>query len=466
MEKRLFISILLAGLVIGLQAQLIITSDGGQPHTSAYLEVRSFSKGFMPPKLNTGQRDSIAGPATGLMIYNSDCHDIQYFNGTQWIPAGNQGGLAIPGSIDGPEDVCIQSSGHFFSVQPAPGATGYQWIVPEGASITSGQGTAAIIVSFGSVSGWVAVSALNDCYRSLPVKMMVNVSPYETVGVTVIADKTQVCQGQSVTLTASPLNGGTSPFFQWKKNGVNITGANGSVYSYIPADNDQITCQVVSSMNCVNGNPAISVPVILTVENSITRHHSPGTVAPVQKTVTYELATGVSGEPEKCWISRNLGASQQPASVNDATESSAGWYWQFNRKQGFMHSGSLRTPSSAWITPINENSDWVAENDPCMIELGTTWRVPTLTEWTNVSFTGSWNNWNGPFNSPLKLHAAGFLDYSFGTLQLRGSYGAYWSQNQTFSGTNSAWFLNFVSSSCIMNGDFKATAFTVRCVKE
>lgn len=466
MKKRILLSIILAGLLTGLRAQLIINAEGGVPHSSAFLEVRSITKGFMPPRLNTGQRDSIADPAPGLMIYNPDCHDIQFFDGVQWIPAGNQGGLAIGGAIDGPEEVCIQSDNHFYSVQPVPGATGHQWIVPEGALITSGQGTPAISVSFGSVSGWVAVSAINDCYRSLPVKMMVNVNAYQTVGVSVVADRTHVCQGQSVNLTAFPVNGGSYPFYQWKKNGENINGATDNVYSYIPDNNDQITCQVISGLNCIYGNPAISNPVILVVENSLTRQHVAGVVAPVGKTVAYELVSGVAGESEKCWIVRNLGASQQASTVNDFSEASAGWYWQFNRKQGYMHTGTLRTPSSAWITPINENSDWVAENDPCTIELGSSWRVPTLSEWSNVSFAGAWNNWNGPFNSPLKLHAAGYLDYSFGTLQLRGSYGAYQSQNQTSAGTNSAWFLNFVSSGCLMNADFKATAFSVRCLKE
>jgi hypothetical protein len=205
--------------------------------------------------------------------------------------------------------------------------------------------------------------------------------------------------------------------------------------------------------------------VTLQVESSITVNHVAGDVAPVSKTVTYGLVSGVPGEPGKCWITRNLGASQQAASVGDPGESAAGWYWQFNRKQGYKHDGNLRTPNSAWITPISENSDWTPENDPCALELGAPWRIPTFSEWSAVSYGGLWNNWNGPWNSPLKLHAAGMLDYSNGTLQLRGSYGAYWSSSQTSSGTNTAWFLNFVSSSCVTNADFKATGFSLRCIK-
>ena len=62
---------------------------------------------------------------------------------------------------------------------------------------------------------------------------------------------------------------------------------------------------------------------------------------------------------------------QDDTLVNDATEASAGWYWQFNLKQGFKHDGSSRTPYTTWINSINENTDWNSANDPCVIELGT-----------------------------------------------------------------------------------------------
>ena len=59
-----------------------------------------------------------------------------------------------------------------------------------------------------------------------------------------------------------------------------------------------------------------------------------GTVAPVDKTVTYGTVTNIPGETSKCWITSNLGADHQATAVNDATEASAGWYWQFNRHTG------------------------------------------------------------------------------------------------------------------------------------
>jgi hypothetical protein len=161
--------------------------------------------------------------------------------------------------------------------------------------------------------------------------------------------------------------------------------------------------------------------------NPITINHVAGTVAPVTKTVTYGTVTNIPGQTTKCWITSNLGADHQATAVDDATEPSAGWYWQFNRKQGYKYDGTTRTPNTTWITSISETSDWITANDPCNIELGTTWRIPTFTEW--FIFDDSWNDWNGPWGSGLKIHAAGYLIDS-GLLTWRGSEGHYWSNTQ------------------------------------
>jgi hypothetical protein len=193
-------------------------------------------------------------------------------------------------------------------------------------------------------------------------------------------------------------------------------------------------------------------------------HLASGGVAPVDKTVTYGTVNGIAGEPAKCWITRNLGASQQATAVSDNTEASAGWYWQFNRKAGYKHDGTTRTPNTTWISSINETSDWTTDKDPCTIELGTGWRIPTSTEWTNVDASGSWTNWNGPFGSALKLHAAGCLFYSDGSLNSRGSYGHYLSSTQ-YDATN-GWYLSFYSGYSVMYINNKAYAFTIRCIRD
>jgi hypothetical protein len=69
---------------------------------------------------------------------------------------------AIPAAIVGPEMVCPGQTGIKFSTTGLAGVT-YNWIVPTGATITNGQGTATITVTWGTVAGNVRVSAENIC---------------------------------------------------------------------------------------------------------------------------------------------------------------------------------------------------------------------------------------------------------------------------------------------------------------
>ena len=198
--------------------------------------------------------------------------------------------------------------------------------------------------------------------------------------------------------------------------------------------------------------------------STLTVNHLAGSVAPISKSVTYGTVTNIPGATSKCWITSNLGADHQATAVDDATEASAGWYWQFNRKQGYKHDGTTRTPNTSWINPINENSDWLTSNDPCTSELGAGWRLPTRTEWTNVDATGNWTTWTGPWASGLKLHAAGCLNYGDGSLSSRGSFGGYWSSSQ--DGSDIGWGLNFNGGYSSMGYSSKAPGFSVRCIKD
>ena len=193
-------------------------------------------------------------------------------------------------------------------------------------------------------------------------------------------------------------------------------------------------------------------------------HIATNGIAPVDKTVTYGTLTNIPGETTKCWINQNLGASRQATAVNDATEASAGWYWQFNHKQGYKHDGTNRTPNTTWITPINDGRNWQAANDPCTLELGGGWRIPTYSEWVNVDAAGGWTNWNGPWNSGLKMHAAGWLNNTDGTLSNRGSYGFYWSS--TPNGTGFGWTMVFSNSGSNMTGYYMAHGISLRCLKD
>jgi nitrogen fixation protein len=54
-------------------------------NASSQLEVRSTTKGFLPPRMTTTQKNAIASPAAGLMVYDTTLNLMSVYNGTIWI---------------------------------------------------------------------------------------------------------------------------------------------------------------------------------------------------------------------------------------------------------------------------------------------------------------------------------------------------------------------------------------------
>ena len=65
-----------------LRGQTSINTD--TIDASAQLQVDSTTRGFLPPRMTTTQRNAIATPAAGLVIYNTTTNTLDRFNGTSW----------------------------------------------------------------------------------------------------------------------------------------------------------------------------------------------------------------------------------------------------------------------------------------------------------------------------------------------------------------------------------------------
>jgi hypothetical protein len=55
------------------------------PDISARLQVDSTTRGFLPPRMTTTQKNAIASPATGLMVYDTTLNRPCFYDGTTWI---------------------------------------------------------------------------------------------------------------------------------------------------------------------------------------------------------------------------------------------------------------------------------------------------------------------------------------------------------------------------------------------
>lgn len=71
-------------LVISLSATAQVGVGTATPNASAQLDVTSTTKGLLPPRMTSTQRDAITSPAAGLVIYNTTINAFQCYNGTAW----------------------------------------------------------------------------------------------------------------------------------------------------------------------------------------------------------------------------------------------------------------------------------------------------------------------------------------------------------------------------------------------
>ncbi|OXA65971.1 hypothetical protein B0A58_16035, partial [Flavobacterium branchiophilum NBRC 15030 = ATCC 35035] len=96
--KKLLTFLIFTASISGIAQVGIGTTN---PDVSSILDVKSTSKGFLPPRMTQSNRDGIATPANGLLIYCTDCDSgagcLQVNNGTTALPAWECiGGVAAP----------------------------------------------------------------------------------------------------------------------------------------------------------------------------------------------------------------------------------------------------------------------------------------------------------------------------------------------------------------------------------
>jgi len=71
-------------LTAGTNGGLIIGASGSQNTASARLQVDSTTQGFLPPRMTTTQKNAIASPAAGLVVYDNTDNKHYGYNGTTW----------------------------------------------------------------------------------------------------------------------------------------------------------------------------------------------------------------------------------------------------------------------------------------------------------------------------------------------------------------------------------------------
>ena len=159
-----------------------------------------------------------------------------------------------------------------FTATPTNGGTtpAYQWLVnganagTNSSTFTTPALTNGQIVSCVLTSNSSCVSTTTATSNTIAITVNSSVTPSVSVSTTA----TTICSGTSVTFTATPTNGGTTPSYQWQVNGTNV-GTNSATYTSTTLTNGQIvTCILTSNLACVSPATATSTGISMTVNSS------------------------------------------------------------------------------------------------------------------------------------------------------------------------------------------------------
>ena len=212
-------------------------------------------------------------------------------------------------TVTGGGNYCAGGTGLHVALSGSQSGISYQLYNGSTATGTPLTGTGSSI-DFGLQTGpgtytVVAINTATMCNRNMTGTATITVAPVVVPTVTIGATPaTTVCAGTPVTFTAVPVNGGTSPVYQWQVNTIPVGGSS-AVYSYTPVNGDIVTAILTSNANCASpatatASQAMSVVDMLLPVVTITGHPGTTVVTGTLDTLV-ATATGAGPTPNYQW---------------------------------------------------------------------------------------------------------------------------------------------------------------------
>jgi hypothetical protein len=294
----------------------------------------------------------------------------------------------LAGTITGPTDLCLPSTGSVYTVAGSSATSGYIWTLPTGGTITAGIGSKTITVSFSNANGGGMGQNISVTGNGLSASFSVNLYIKPTTGT--LQGASSACQGQSgVAYSTSGFTNLTS--FQWTPpSNVTLSSTTGgsTTATFASSFSSGILTVVPYNGTCA-GTAATKVITGILLPAKPTMISGLVSVAPSASGVPYSVAA-VSNATSYQWsvpsgLTIASGATTNSITLNFPSSLTGGYLYVYGINS--TCNGSISNPLAinypAAAGSISGNTS------PCVGTSGTTvtYTVPTIPNATSYEWT-------------------------------------------------------------------------------